>query len=86
MSYYLLQLIASQTLYFLHGCSFFTGLSKIEWCLIILTVDSGVGSADCRDGRAAGHDELVVLAHVVRGLGVGQHHVVEVQPGEGGVN
>ena len=43
-------------------------------------MNSGVGAADGRDGRSAGHDELVVLALVVGGLWLRQHHVVEVEP------
>ena len=43
-------------------------------------MNSGVGATDCRDGRASGHDELVVLALVVGRLRLGQDHVVEVEP------
>ena len=45
-----------------------------------ITVNSGVGAANGWDGRSAGHDELVVLALVVGGLWLRQHHVVEVEP------
>lgn len=43
-------------------------------------MNSGVGAADGRDGRSAGHDELVVLALVIGGLRLRQHHVVKVEP------
>ena len=54
--------------------------AKLEWVIGVLTVNSGVGAADGGDGRAAGDDELVVLALVVGGLRLRQHHVVEVEP------
>ena len=51
---------------------------------MLLTVVSGVGATDGGYGRAAGHDELVRHTLVVRGLGLGEDHVVQVQPGQGG--
>ena len=38
-----------------------------------------VDPADGGDGRPPGHDEHVVLALVVRHLGLGQHEVSKVQ-------
>ena len=52
---------------------------------MLLTVVSGVGAADGGYGRAASHDELVRHTLVVRGLGLGEDHVVQVQPGQGRV-
>ena len=46
-----------------------------------LTVLSGVGAADGGHGGSAGHDELVRVALVVGGLGLGEDHVVHVEPG-----
>ena len=46
-----------------------------------LTVLSGVGAADSGHGGSAGHDELVRVALVVGGLGLGEDHVVHVEPG-----
>ena len=50
---------------------------------MLLTVVPGVGAADGGYGRPAGHDELVRHTLVVRGLGLGEDHVVQVQPGQG---
>ena len=41
---------------------------------------AGIGAADGRYGGPAGHDELVALALVVGGVGLGQHHVLHVKP------
>ena len=46
-----------------------------------LTVRSGEGAAQRGDRGAATHYELVRLALVVCGLGLGQHRVLHVQPG-----
>ena len=43
-----------------------------------LTVQACVGPTDGREGGPAGDDELVEVALVVGGLGLGQHHVVYV--------
>ena len=51
--------------------------------VMLLTVVPGVGAADGGYGRPAGHDELVRHTLVVRGLGLGEDHVVQVQPGQG---
>ena len=58
---------------------------KLERVTGVLTVNPGVGAADGGYGRAAGHDELVRHTLVVRGLGLGEDHVVQVQPGQGRV-
>ena len=49
-----------------------------------LTVLSGVGAADGWHGGAPGHDQLVSVALVVRGLRRGEDQVVQVEPGEMG--
>ena len=46
---------------------------------LFLTVRACVDPTDGGDGRPPGHDEHVVLALVVRHLGLGQHEVSEVQ-------
>ena len=46
-----------------------------------LTVLSGVGAADGGHGGSARHYELVRVALVVGGLGLGEDHVVHVEPG-----
>ena len=51
---------------------------------MLLTVVSGVGATDGGYGRPTRHDELVRHTLVVRGLGLGEDHVVQVQPGQGG--
>ena len=45
---------------------------------IQLTVQACVGSTNGRKRGASRHDELVEVALVVGGLGLGQHHVVYV--------
>ena len=49
--------------------------------MVYLTVDSRVGPTDGRDGRPPGHYELVVLADVVSGLGLGEDEILKVQSG-----
>ena len=51
-----------------------------RWGLGGLTVYPCVGSADCWDRGAPGHDELVILALVVSCFGLRKHKVVKVQP------
>ena len=46
-----------------------------------LTVLAGVGAADGGHGGAPGHDQLVGVALVVGGLGLGEDQVVHVEPG-----
>ena len=46
---------------------------------IFLTVRACVDATDGGDWRPPGHDEHVVLALVVRHLGLGQHEVSKVQ-------
>ena len=46
-----------------------------------LTVLAGVCAADGGHGGAPGHDQLVRVALVVGGLGLGEDHVVHVEPG-----
>ena len=46
-----------------------------------LTVLSGVGAADGGHGGSPRHYELVRVALVVGGLGLGEDHVVHVEPG-----
>ena len=46
-----------------------------------LTVLSGVGAADGGHGGSPRHNELVRVALVVGGLGLGEDHVVHVKPG-----
>ena len=52
---------------------------KYNWAHGGLTVGASVGAADAGDGGAARHDEQVVVTLVVRGLGLRQHEVAEVQ-------
>ena len=49
---------------------------------IFLTVRACVDATDGGDWRPPGHDEHVVLALVVRHLGLGQHEVSKVQSAE----
>ena len=42
-------------------------------------MDAGVGAANRRDGRTAGNDELIVLALMIRRVGLSQHHVIKVK-------
>ena len=49
---------------------------------IFLTVRARVDATDGGDGRPPGDDEHVVLALVVRHLGLGQHEVSKVQSAE----
>ena len=46
-----------------------------------LTVLAGVCAADGGHGGAPGHDQLVGVALVVGGLGLGEDQVVHVEPG-----
>ena len=47
----------------------------------LLTVLAGVGPTDGGHGGAARHDQLIRAALVVGGLGLGEDHVVHVEPG-----
>ncbi len=42
---------------------------------------AGVGAANGGDGRPAGDDKLIKLALVLLVLRLGQHHVLNIQPG-----
>ena len=66
------------------GCRLATRqcLEKREWGEKKLTVLPAVDAADGRDGRAAGDDELVGGARLVRRARLGHHEVVEVEPEE----
>ena len=42
-------------------------------------MNSGVSSANGRNGRTAGNDELIVLTLVISGIGLSENHIVKVQ-------
>ena len=51
-----------------------------------LTVLATVDSADCRNRRSTGNDQLIRGASLVGGAGLGHHEVVEVQSAEVKIN
>lgn len=52
----------------------------------VRTVVAGVGAADAGHGTASGHDELVVVTHVVHRFGAADHELVEVKPAQSFIN
>jgi hypothetical protein len=50
----------------------------------LLTMSAGVGAANGGDGGATGHDKLIKLAFILLVFRLGQHHILNVQPGRKG--
>ena len=46
-----------------------------------LTVGAGVGATNGGNGSTTSHDKLIKLALILPALRLGQHHVLNIQPG-----